>query len=304
MVVPSPESCFPSIRCEDRAIAHLTGGIPTSATLIYGSFAFNEHEHVRDIDVLVLSKNATSRRWGPSACCSGQRINLRVVPESAFLADSRDLVHGGSIAARLVLGVGATDSIAKAGWLYVEAVSGLVHHFGLDAGLPASGFLEQMLVLLCRLCPTFVTATVKLLSTPVHRCALERQIAFAQARGLGRCIPSTERVPLAEARCRLLEHMIRWRQPMAANDIVPAHAKLAQAFSTFAQHRTLLAAAFGSLAVDEIAAAIADTKLDLSRLGDGPERPRLGTNERGDANHRVSPSEDPCVERPLAPFSF
>jgi hypothetical protein len=304
VVVRSPENCFPSIRCEDGAIAHLTGGIPTSATLIYGSFAFNEHEHVRDIDVLVLSKNATSRRWGPSACCSGQRINLRVVPESVFLADARDLVHGGSIAARVVLGVGATDSVATVGRFYVEAVSGIVHHFALDPALPTSRFLDQLLALLCRLCPTFVTATVKLLSTPVHRCALERQIAFAQACGLGRCIPSAERVPLAEARRRLLEHMIRWRQPMAADDIVPAHAKLAQAFATFTQHRTLLAAALGSLAVDEIAAAIADTKLDLSRLGDGPERQRLGTNERGDANHRFSTPEDPGGERRLARFSF
>jgi hypothetical protein len=91
---------------------------------------------------------------------------------------------------------------------------------------------------------------------------------------------------------------------MAANDIVPAHAKLAQAFSTFAQHRTLLATALGSLAVDEIAAAIADTKLELSRLDDGWEPLQLGTNERGDANHRVSPSEDLGREGPLAPFSF
>jgi hypothetical protein len=303
VVVPSPESCFPSIRCEDGAIARLTAGIPASATLIYGSFAFSEHEHVRDIDVLVLSKNDTSRRWGPSACCSGQRINLRVVPRSVFLTDARDLVYGGSIAARVVLGVGATDSVSTAGRLYVEAVSGIVHHFALDPDLPTSRFLDQLLVLLCRLCPTFVVSTAKLLLTPVHRCAVERQIAFAQARGLGRCIPSTERVPMAEARRRLLEHMIRWRQPMAADDIVPAHAKLAQAFSTFAQHRTLLVEALGSLAVDKIAAAIADTKLGLSLLGDGPERPRLGTNERDDANHRVPPSEDPGVERPLAHFS-
>jgi hypothetical protein len=188
--------------------------------------------------------------------------------------------------------------------LYVEAVSGIVHHFALDPDLPASRFLDQLLVLLCRLCPTFVMSTVKLLSTPVHRCAVERQIAFAQARIPGRCIPSAERVPLAEARRRLLEHMVIWRRPVAADDIVPAHTKLAQAFATFTQHRTLLAAALGSLAVDEIAAAITDTKLGLSRLGDGPERPRLGTNERGDANHRVSPSEDPGGERPLAPFSL
>ncbi|MGB8297483.1 MAG: hypothetical protein WCG85_18810 [Polyangia bacterium] len=283
----SPESCFPSIRCEDGAIAHLTGGIPASATLIYGSFAFSEHKHVRDIDVLVLSKNNTSRRWGPSACCSGQRINLRVVPESVFLADARDLAHGGNIAARVVLGVGATDSVATAGQLYVEAVSGMVHHFGLDAGLPASGFLEQMLVLLCRLCPTFVVSTVKLLSTPVHRCAVERQIAFAQRRIGSVRIASPQRVPLAEARRRLLEDMLRWRQPMAADDIVPAHAKLAQAFATFTQNRTLLAAALGLLAVDEIAAAIADTKLALSRLDGGWEPLQLGTNER-EVNVNVS----------------